>query len=645
MISPDVIDRIRERTSLAELIGQTQKLERRGRSFVGLCPFHKEKSPSFHVNDERGFYHCFGCHASGDVFKFLQNAQGLSFIEAVKMLGERAGIVIEDDLSEDERRRRSAQKRREDDLYGVSRLAAEYFEKMLREHPLARLAHEELGRRGLPYDGTFREVLASFRLGYAPDGWDGLNDYLRAQGADLRAAESVGLLAPRKQGSGFYDRFRHRLMFAVIDLQGRVVAFSGRALPAAGPVAPDAEAPAKYINSPESPIYRKRETVFGLYQARTALRSHPCVLVEGNFDVVSLHARGVAAAVAPLGTAFTVEQGRQIRRFTNDVIFLFDGDAAGKKAVAASRAVCRESGLTARVASLPTGTDPDDFSRERGADALGRVLRAARGMLDHLIHEVLDGEFDQAEAASRAKQVRELIEAEDDPTTRALAQQSYAEKLGARLNVADARTLGALERSALASPRPSDEPVEQAPDRPRHAPNRERSRVRAGEVERGIIGALLDYPELLDSEALLAYSGSMQGDLALAVAALRQAQRRTDRRSAAHATSVPGSSVPSAVPAALPTSLADPSAALAKMPDTIRPFALARLAAPRHTELRRAEDELLSNLRKMQKRDHLRQKQSVAADLERARSEGDRSAEDELLRSLEQRARQRHNLG
>jgi DNA primase len=422
-------------------------------------------------------------------------------------------------------------------------------------------------------------------------------------------------------------------MFAVVDLQGRVVAFSGRALAPVEPLAPGAEAPAKYINSPESPVYKKRETVFGLYQARSALRSGPCVLVEGNFDVVSLHARGTQSAVAPLGTAFTVEQGKQIRRFTSDVIFLFDGDAAGKKAVQASRAVCRESGLVARVASLPTGMDPDDFSRQRGVDALGNVLRAARGMLDYLVKEVLDGSFDQADAPARAKQVRELIEAEDDPTVRALARRSYAELMGARLNVADARTLGAFERSVNSGASDGGE-TPSSPELPRHAPHRERSNLRPEEIDRGIVGALLDYPELLDSPELLAYSGNMQGDLALAVAVLRKARGSREQASSGQPRSgqaTPGQS----------TSFAE---ALAKMPETIRPFALARLAAPLHTELSRAGDELRSNLKKMQKQDHLRHKQSVAAEIERARAEGDQGTEDELLRSLEMRARQRHNL-
>lgn len=631
MISPDVIDRIRERTSLAEVVGQSMKLERKGRTFVGLCPFHKEKSPSFNVNDERGFYHCFGCHASGDVFKFVQAIEGLSFIEAVRQLGERAGVEVTDDLTDAERKQRFAQKRREDDLYQVSALAASYFEKMLGEHRHAQLAHAELQKRQLPYDGPASEVLRGFRVGYAPDGWDGLAEHLKSHGADLRAAEAVGLLAQRKQGNGYYDRFRQRLMFAVIDLQGRVVAFSGRALPPPVPLEAGAEAPAKYINSPESPIYRKRETVFGLYQARTALRSGPCLLVEGNFDVVSLHARGFPSAVAPLGTAFTVEQGKQIRRFTSEVVFLFDGDGAGRKAVGASRGACRDSGLGARVASLPDGMDPDDFSRNRGQEALGQMLGAALPMLDYLVKEVLDRPFSEHDAPARAKEVRDLLASENDPIVR-LRIKTYADTFARQFRVADARTSGAVDRAIfLGEPSPDATDRERAPGLPNQTPARQQSREQAKDIANAVLGALLDYPQLLDSEHLLAYSESLQGDLAVTVAVLRRA----------YSSLVDKSPVNNERSSRLGVTF---EAALAKVPEAVRPFATARLAAPLYSDLEQAQIVLISNLKKMQNQDFSRQKVGNIGDLARARSEGDQHTEFEILRALELRARQRRGL-
>src|SRR6478752_836896 len=385
VIGQETLDRVRREIGIVELIGQTVRLQKRGRSHVGVCPFHKEKTPSFHVNAERGFYYCFGCHESGDAIKFVQRIEGLEFSDAVRELCERAGIQIVETSSEPERKQQAEVRRRQQELYDVGNAAAHYFELMRREHATDSAT------------GPVADALQSFRIGYAPYGWDGLAKHLASAGLSAGAAEKIGVIVPRKTGVGYYDRFRHRLMFAVLDLQGRVVAFSGRALPE--PEASElaelgiestaqagAEPPAKYVNSPESPIYKKRETVFGLYQARQALRAgDSCVVVEGNFDVMSLHARGIKQAVAPLGTAFTEEQARSICRFSKDVVLLFDGDAAGRRAVEASRAPCNAAGLRVKVASLPDKTDPDELVRRQGGEGILRVLKAARGMLEYLI--------------------------------------------------------------------------------------------------------------------------------------------------------------------------------------------------------------------------------------------------------------------
>src|SRR6185437_8889083 len=286
MISPETIALVKERTDLVALVAETVKLTRVGRSFKGLCPFHNEKTPSFHVNPDRGFFHCFGCKESGGAIDFVMKVEGQTFPEAVRMLAERAGIEIVDTFTDQQRREDNAARKGKEDLYAVSNAAATFFERCLRgraAHPLAHHAIAELARRDLRFpdvDDAVGEaaragdVLQAFRIGYAPYGWDGLAQYLRQQGISPSLAERVGLLVPRTSGSGHYDRFRHRLMFAVNDAQGRVIAFSGRALPdppaeelaalrITGPTtAPDA-APAKYINSPESPIYTKGEHLFG----------------------------------------------------------------------------------------------------------------------------------------------------------------------------------------------------------------------------------------------------------------------------------------------------------------------------------------------------------------------------------------------
>jgi len=631
MIGQETIDRVRRETKVVELIGETVKLQRRGRSFVGLCPFHKEKTPSFHVNAERGFYHCFGCHASGDAIKFIQETEGLDFVESVRALAERAGIDVVDNESDAERRQQAEVRRRQQELYDIGDRAAEYFERMLREHPLREHARAELARRGLvPGSATdeIADALQAFRLGYAPYGWDGLVRHLKESGLSASAAEKVGLLAPRKTGSGHYDRFRHRLMFAVLDAQGRVVAFSGRALdepPAealqqAGlePSASSAEPPAKYVNSPESPIYSKREAVFGLYQSRQALRAgEPCLVVEGNFDVVSLHARGIRNVVAPLGTAFTNEQARLIRRFTTDVVLMFDGDSAGKRATHASREPCQAADLTAKVVALPLGKDPDDFVRERGAPAVQQLLKSARGILEYLIDAALDDQFLEEGAEGRAKRVqyvKKLIGAEKDATSRELAGRYADGLIAARLKLVsdspeDARTLKMLGRTLQGS---SGSPTE-ASKAASPAPHRARSRDRRQELGLEVFGALLDYPELLEDAVARAAADVVDGDLALAFAALRQAIRGGQ--------------------------LENPEDVLAKLSPPIHPFALARLAAPRHERLEDARMELSGNVKKLQSLELTREKSEVTDELEVAQRIGDSKQEDALLQQIYEKAR------
>lgn len=620
MIAQETIDKIRDLANIGDIIGESVRLERKGRSLTGLCPFHKEKSPSFNVNEERGFYHCFGCKASGDVFKFVQETEGLSFLEAVRALGEKLGVEIEDDLSRDERKRRDAEKRQEQALFDVNASAAQFFEDMLRQHERAGIAHHELTRRGLPYDGPFHGVLKGFRIGYAPDNWDALANFLKRSGHDLRAAESVGLIAPRKQGQGYYDRFRHRLMFAVIDLHGRVVAFSGRSLPQRNPS--EEEPPAKYINSPESPIYKKRSTVFGLYQARSALRAkNQCVVVEGNFDVVSLHAQGFSQAVAPLGTAFTLEQGKLIRRFTSEVILLFDADQAGRKATVASREPAKEAGLSIKVARLPEGSDPDDFARTRGAEGLTNLLDASQGMLDYMISLVLDEKFATADAEGQARRIQkvvDLLKAEEDPNVAALAER-HADRLAGRLGLSDGHTFRALKNSIRRSLQAERRaPWDEGAPAPRPDPSTERTQG----IGRAIVGALLDFPELLESEELIAYSAHMEGDAAAAVATLKLLAIQKG-----------GIFSGMALQEALP-----------RLPDRLQSFAAQRLSAPKHLDIDSARVELFANLDKLHQMELTRLSSSALSELERARQEGDYDQELELLRMQEERARRRRGL-
>lgn len=629
VITQETIDRVRRASGIVAVIGETVKLTRKGRSHVGLCPFHKEKTASFSVSEERGFFHCFGCKASGDVFRFVQETQGVGFNEAVRILAERAGVEIVEAESGPDRREQLEARRRQQEHYEANSAAAAFFERMLREHPLASYAHAALAARGLSSDSPTDSVahtLQAFRVGYAPHSWDALTRHLRESGVSLQAAERVGLVAPRKTSSGHYDRFRHRLMFAVHDLQGRVLAFSGRALdePAAAELARAGaepmlgDPPAKYLNSPESPIYRKREAVFGLYQARQGVRAkEECVVVEGNFDVVSLHARGIDHVVAPLGTAFTTEQARQIKHFAPRVVLLFDGDGAGQRAATNAYEPCREAGLFARVATLPAGSDPDDLIRAEGPRAVTAVLDAARGILEHLLDRELDAGFSQADAqerAARLKRVTALLAREEDPTVRAMAKR-YADTIAARLGVADAATFAALEREVRVALAPSA-----LGERTRAAaPDRARSRDRREEIALAIFGALLDYPELLDTPEADEAAGCLEGDAAAGIAALRQSWNGA--------------------------ALLEPEHVLAKLSPTIHPFAAERLAAPVHGDPATAREELVSNIYKLKRLEQKRRNTQTVEELHQAEALGDFDQQTALLREQFLRARERHGLG
>jgi DNA primase len=556
-------------------------LKRQGRSFVGLCPFHKEKSPSFHVSPERGFFHCFGCKEAGSVIDFVMKIEGASFPEAVRSLAERYNIEVEEEQGTERAPQADlAARRRKEESYAAMQIAASFFETQLQEHAYAGYAMRELERRGLGFgrDANMDEVLSAFRMGYAPSSWDALTVHLRNAQVSPVVAESVGLIAPRQGGSGHYDRFRHRLMFAVTDVQGRVVAFSGRALdPVPGDDAKDRDKPAKYINSPESPIYTKGNHLFGLHQARQGIReAEEVIVVEGNFDVVSLQARGVRHVVAPLGTAFTDNQARLLARFAQRAVFLFDGDAAGRKATQAARQPARSAGLASKVARLPPGVDPDDFVREHGAKSLLELLGRAKGMLEHLIDEALDEGFSAADVRERALRVSEvskLLSEEDDPLVRSMAK-TYADQLAGRLDMVrseDAfRALENVVKKALAAAGP-----------PKVAPvSPERARVQGkppGSLERrGIIEALIEWPVLLRDPEVEEVLGLLEGPGVKLIVALRRSLIAE-------------------------TNQLDSERFLAQVPDALREFASRSLVATRFLDAEEAKGYLLELANKLRR--------------------------------------------
>ncbi|MDT8440216.1 MAG: DNA primase [Desulfuromonadales bacterium] len=386
LIDEDKIREIRERTDIVELIGRYLPLKKSGANFQGLCPFHQEKSPSFNVNPPRQIFHCFGCGVGGNVFSFLMRMEGLSFPEAVRRLAEQVGIeIVEEELTPQQRQERDQR----EVLFRINSVAAEFYRDQLLQAPSGAAGRRYLRQRG--YDG---DTVRAFDLGFAPDAWSTLTAFLATQGFAAADVQRSGLTRSGRQERGDYDLFRNRLLFPIHDPQGRVVAFGGRVLDASLP---------KYINSPESPIYHKGQTLYGLYQAKEAMRQAGDVLVvEGYFDVLALHRAGFANCVATCGTALTAEHARLLKRFADRVLLVFDQDAAGRQATFRAMDVLLPGGLDVVTVNMPGGADPDSLILEEGVDRFRDCLQSARPVLDVFLDAQLAGQPASVEGRVRA---------------------------------------------------------------------------------------------------------------------------------------------------------------------------------------------------------------------------------------------------
>jgi len=419
-IRDEAIRTVRERASLSEVVSDVIALRRRGRSAVGLCPFHAEKTPSFTVSEDRGFFHCFGCGEHGDVFGFVMKTQSLTFPEAVRRVADRFGVSLPEEAGEPARRR--------EPLTAANAAAAAFFQAELRGSGGGR-ARAYLRERGLT-----EEVIERFGLGWAPGAGEALARHLRTKGVPLEDALTAGLVMRRDRpdgAGGVLDRFRERIMFPITDTSGKVIAFGGRILPGrpAG-----GEPPPKYLNSAESPVFRKGHTLYGLALARDAIRkADRAIVVEGYLDLIALAQAGIGEVVAPLGTALTAEQLRLLRRFTETVIACFDGDLAGRRAAARSFPVFLEAGLWGRGAFLPAGEDPDTFVRAQGRVALEGVLAAAEPLVEAFVGELAGP---KAEAVGRyaqaAREVARLLKRVREPHEFDVLVRLAAQRLGVR---------------------------------------------------------------------------------------------------------------------------------------------------------------------------------------------------------------------
>jgi DNA primase len=395
----DFAQTVKQQADIVKVIEGYIRLRKAGaQNYSGLCPFHKEKSPSFSVHAVRQFYHCFGCQASGDVFSFVGKIENVGFPEAVRIVAQKCGIPLpKREFSSPEQ---AAESRLRVKLLELHEAAAAFFEDQLRG-PEGAVAREYLAGRGLTPEG-----IKTFRIGWAPDSFNALRDRLSGM-ADDEALRASGLFSSKEQGDGtqghIYDRFRKRVMFPITSESGRVIAFTGRTLETGEKAGP------KYFNSPETPLYSKSLVLFNLDKARTAIRQAEfALLVEGQMDCISVYLRGIQNVIATSGTAFTEQQVSLLRRHTSQVLVNFDPDTAGGNAAEKSIALLTEEGFTIKIVTLEGGLDPDRFIRERGAEAYTQALRGARRQSDYLIERARQ-EFPGANAEQKLKAMNYLL--------------------------------------------------------------------------------------------------------------------------------------------------------------------------------------------------------------------------------------------
>jgi len=439
LVPREKIDDVRERTNIVEVVKRHVELKRAGTgSWKGLCPFHSEKTPSFHVNETRHYFHCFGCGEKGDVIGFLEKIEQRSFMEVLQDLAGAAGVELEArPLSPAERSaRREAESERER-MFRVMELAALFFQEQY-AGPAGAAARAYVEKRGIG-----AAVAGRFRVGFAPGRWDGLSSYMSSQKIPPSDLERLGLVGVNERGR--YDFFRDRVMLPVLDRQKRVIGFGGRVL---DPEIKDR----KYVNSPDSPLFHKKEQLYGLHAALDAIRKRDlAIVVEGNFDVLTLHEAGIEEAVAPMGTALTAEQIALVGRLAKTVVVVFDGDAAGQRAAQKVIPLFVEADVDGRLARMPTGVDPDDFVRQNGAEAFRRLVDGARPMLDQFIQDAA-AEATIPGKVSTLETVAELLIKVRNPTTREL----YAQQLAGVLRLSPQQVSRALREAVSKTQRPSN---------------------------------------------------------------------------------------------------------------------------------------------------------------------------------------------
>ena len=418
-LSPATREQIRAASDIVDVIGAYVPLKKNGANFTALCPFHKEKSPSFNVNPHKQIFHCFGCHKGGDVFTFVKEYENIGFMDAVRRLAERAKIPLEFENTPGAQESRHLK----DQLLDIHEQLTARWQNCLANEAAGQLARDYLAKRGVSAD-----AIKLFRIGAAPELWDDTVNWAKSKNFPLETVEQAGLIIKKEETGRHYDRFRGRLMFPICDEQGRVVGFSGRVLSGD-------EKTAKYVNSPETPIFTKSKIFFGLDKSKRAILDAGCAIIcEGQLDLIACFTNGVQNIVAPQGTAFTEQHARILKRYANEVVLCFDSDNAGQNAAVRALDHLLASGLAVRVAVVPAPHDPDSFIKANGGAAFAELIQRAEGFFDYYLNR-LCATNEITGDKGRLAILRAMAEAVHK-TGNGVLIDTYAQKTALRLGVA-----------------------------------------------------------------------------------------------------------------------------------------------------------------------------------------------------------------
>src|SRR3954468_20032005 len=439
-ISDEKLQEVRDRTDIVAVVQRRVPLKKSGHDWKGLCPFHGEKTASFYVVPDKKMFHCFGCGVSGDAIKFVMQMESRSFREAVEGLAQEFGVDLTPPDPEEQRRQA-----RRASLAEVNEKAAVFYERVLWEHPKGEVAREHLRKRGITED-----TARAWRLGYAPNLWDALRKCHALKGGDPKWSEEAGLGIPRKKGEGLYDRFRGRLMIPIRE-SGRIVGFGGRLL--------EGQSEAKYLNSPDTPLYQKGMTLFAQDRAREAIRREGVALfVEGYFDAIGLHQASVQTAVATCGTALTEKHLELVTKAgAKESVFVFDGDAAGLRAAQRASEIAAAHGVPARVLVPPNGEDPDETVLRVGVQGFREMLAAAQPSIEFLLDRALEKVPKGAQIEARVRAVdavKGIVHAAPSELARDLYIDKVAEKIGAKPDAVRRALAGKPDKQQAAKPAP-----------------------------------------------------------------------------------------------------------------------------------------------------------------------------------------------